>query len=183
MATGFRKYINFNDIAGDKEDIANSYHWELRIDSWPSSVYFPSDKIFKTRLTSCTPPSDPSISNIHEPIMGHMISQSGDIDYSGTLQCTFQDFIDQSVAACFMQLRSKMVDPNTRNSLNKADLLIDATLFQLDRALNPIKQWNMKHGMLEAFDQGESFGGDHANLGKISVAIFFEHVEQALLNL
>lgn len=180
---GFRNYINFTDVLGDKGDVSSSRCWSLSIDSWPSSVYQMPDKVWHTRLTTCVPPADPAIANLHEPIHGHMMVQPGDVDYSGTLQCTFQDFVDQSVMAGFMQWRSKIMDPETRNSLNKADLLADMTLYQLDRQLNPIKRWTMKHGILEAYDAGESYGGENTNLGKISVAIFFEHVVQSLLNL
>jgi len=179
----YRQFINRTAIAGDNGDIVSNYHWELIIDRWPEAIYYPGDKVFKTRLTNVTPPLTTLDHQIHDiNIMGFHIKQPGDIDYSGSIQGDFQDYVDQSVQAIFLDWAMKCQDPESRLGLRKRLLIMDCTLFQFDRANNPIKQWQCFAGMYKQHSSGEAFAGENTPGGKIGFSVDFEHVVPKLLN-
>jgi hypothetical protein len=177
------EFINRDNVAGSHNEIATTFHWDLQIDSWPKAVYYPGDALFKVRLSTCVPPLlDLSNELISEKIHGFEILQHGETLYQGDLTGTIRDFVDQSAANIFYDAFSKIIDPKTRLGLPKSVLYWDMTLYQLDRRLNPIKEYVMKTGLLKNFNTSESFTGDIGNQPPFSFGIGFEFVTVNLLN-
>lgn len=176
------KYITRKDIREDNNDFKTSFHWELVVTKWPLAVYYPGDRMFKTRLVSVTPPAAPEIPINTENIHGFDILSYGQPSSSGILSGQFQDFVDQSIENLFLDWREKISDYEDKLGLPKTELVMDAELMQLDRELNPIKRWKMQTGLLSSFGGNETFNNEQTNLGKIDFSINFEHVIPELLN-
>lgn len=174
--SGYRRHLTRESIAGDNQDTVSNFHWELVVDQWPLAVYYPGDRVFNTRLIDVTPPSDISPQINEDRIHNHAVKQFGNIDRSGSLSGNFQDFVDQSILAIFIDWQRKIEDEETKVGLPKSQLVMNATLLQLDRQMRAIKEWRMRTGLLSNFNTGESFGGDNTSGGKISFSIDFEHI-------
>jgi len=180
--TGFRRHITRESIAGDQKDIVSGFFWEFIVNKWPNAVYYPGDQVFKTRLMTCSPPSDISSAPLETNLHGFDIIMPGDIARSGSCGGVFQDFIDQSIINIFQDWSDKTQDAETRLSLPKSELYMDASVFQLDRQLNPIRMWEMRTGLLENWDCPPNFGGDNNIGGQVSFSIKFEFIKPKVLN-
>jgi len=181
--TGYLTWKNYINVSNNLGDYPSQFLWTFQITKIPSVIYYPGRDVIIQRMIACQPPQTGGIGNQAEHVHGCMIIQPGDVNRSGTFAAEIQDFEDLTITKMFQDWRDKIQDPDSKATYPKAQLAMDMVLYQIGKAGIPIKKWTMTTGILSnpGLD-GDSFGPQTGNNGKLQIAIDFEHVVDEVLN-
>lgn len=169
-ASGYRGYINYDEVKNNNREVITSFHWELRFTRKPIGLYFPPDRTLAIRLKSCTPPTLSQAALNEVDLHGWKLKQAGLNDYSGECSGVYQDFQDQSVEYAFREVVYESDRPLDHTARPKQDMLWDGELFQLNTQDYPIKKWILLDGLLSQFDAPSTMDGSKQTGGEVTVA-------------
>lgn len=181
--SGYRGYINYDEIKSNNKEVTTSFHWELRFTKKPLGVYFPPDRIMAIRLKEVTPPPL-TFGGLNEvELHGWKLKQPGLNDYSGDFSGVYQDFVDQSIEYAFRELVYETDRPLDHTARPKADLLWDAELFQLNTQDYPVKKWVILDALLSGFEPTNTMDGTRTVGGTTNITWTAQMVYQVQMNI
>lgn len=171
-SSGYRNWLNYNNVKGDNKEVETSFNWELVFTKKPTGIYLPPDMIMNTRLLQVTPPA--LAAGGLSPVAvggGYQVYQPMLNDYNnGIFDATYQDFIDQSIEYAFRELVYEYDRPIDRTSKPKAECLWDAELYQLDSQDRPVKKYVMKDCLLETFNKTDTMDYSKTPGGQVTIS-------------
>lgn len=182
-------YMNFIDYHRSYKDNNKEFlrgdMWEFTIINPPKIVYYPGDKIFKSRLNQVNLGIDTSVNGFEKRMRGnYVIFQRTGQTTSGQISLQFTDREDQALTYFFEDWKNKICDKDTRYSFRKDDLVCDAQLVITNSSRVKVRTLNFYNCILRdaGFDENGS-AEDGTDRAEIPVSLDFEHYERIMDNL
>lgn len=172
--TGYRGYIEYDQIKQNNREMTTSFHWELEFVRKPIGVYLPPDRIMKLRIKGVTPPPDATPTIEEAQLHGITLKQHGLVNRAGEFTFNVQDFIDQSVEYAFRELNYESDRPLDHTAKPKSEMLFDCRLTQLNNQEVPIKRWEILDGLLSGTDHTNTMDSSKSLLGDNSYTISYQ---------
>lgn len=171
-------YINYEDINDDQSEFILSNLWDFEFTVPPACVYFPGNKLIKTRMVSCSPNFPQGVTQVNGTVRQFQINQSvpsGNTNCSVTLE--FIDREDQAISVMIRDWANKIGDSDTKFQYRKEDTICHGILTMFNTSRVPIRRYKCLTGQPTAgFEPSLSFNSDDpSQIGNVSLALNFEH--------
>lgn len=186
QADGPMSFINYIDTyKDDNKEFLRGDTWEFRFINPPKIVFYPGDKIFKSRLQQVNLGLDTSVNGFEKRMRGnYVIFQRTGQSTSGQITLQFTDKEDQAITYFVDDWKQKIADRDTKYSFRKDDLVADAELVITNSSRVVVRTLKFYNCILR--DAGIDENGtqeDGTDRAEVPVTLDFEHYERVFDNL
>ena len=182
---GYMDFIEYPNYKDDNKEFLRGDLWEFTFTPPPRIVYYPGDKIFKSRLNQVNIGIDTSVSGFEKRFRGnYVIFQQTGQQTSGQITLQFTDREDQAITYFADDWRQKISDRDCKYSFRKDDLVANATLVITNSSRIGVRKLFFYNCIIQ--DAGIDENGvaeDGSDRSEVPITLKFEHYERDYLNL
>ena len=178
---GYMKFIDYLETyRDDNKEFLRGDMWEFRFLNAPKIVFYPGDKIFKSRLNQVNVGIDYSVNGFEKRMRGnYTIFQKTGQNTAGTLTLGFVDKEDQAISYFVDDWRQKVADRDTKYSFRKDDLVADCELVLTNSSRIKVRTLNFYNCIIQDAQIDENgVAEDGTDRADVQLSMNFEHYER-----
>lgn len=185
VKSGNLNFLDYETMKDDNKEFLRGDLWEFTMTNPPRVVYYPGDKIFKSRLLQVNLGVDTSVNGFEKRMRGNfVILQKTGQSTSGSISLQFTDREDQAISYFVDDWKQKICDRDCKYSFRKEDLVADAELKIFNSSRVPVRTLKFYNCIIQDAQLDENgMAEDGSDRSDVPLNLQFEHYERVFENL